>query len=62
MNRFSNAWVTAEDDLWDIADALDTVPHFPFFPPENAKYIRKADAMERKAGVLKEWSKKDRGT
>jgi hypothetical protein len=62
LNRFGSAWITAEEDLWHIADALDTVPHFPFFPPENARYIRKADAMERKAGSLNEWKKGDKGT
>jgi hypothetical protein len=60
MNRFGTAWITAEEDLWDIANGLDDVPHFVLFPAENTKYLRKADAMERKAGNLKEWKKTDK--
>ena len=61
LRRLGTSWITAEEDLWHISDALDAVPHFQLFPPENARFIRKADAMERKAGSLKEWSRKDKG-
>jgi hypothetical protein len=62
MNRFGLKWITAEEDLWHIADALDTVPHFSLMPLVNERYIRKADEMEKKAGRLVEWKKTDKGT
>jgi hypothetical protein len=55
LKRLGNEWVTAEEDLWDLALALDESPHVELYPTKNKKYIRKADAMERKAGKLLEW-------
>lgn len=49
-------WITAEEDLWDLALELDESPHFNLYPQGNKKYIRKADVMERKAGKLLEWN------
>lgn len=60
LKRLGTSWITAEEDLWNISDALDAVPHFELFPSANTRYLRKADSMERKAGALKEWSKKGR--
>jgi hypothetical protein len=48
-------WVTSEEDLWELAHTLDTIKHFPLVPEKNKRYIRKADAMEIKAGELREW-------
>ncbi len=62
LARTGEKWVTAEEDLWDLAVELDTVQHFPLFPSENARYIRTADEMERKAGGLTEWKESDPGT
>jgi len=52
-------WMTAEEDLHDIVQALDDSPHISIFPKKNEKYIRRADTMERKAGELLEWKKSD---
>lgn len=62
LARFGTKWVTAEDDLWNLAIALDEAKHFPLFPADNARHIRSADEMERKAGVLIEWRASDAGT
>jgi len=62
LRRFGTSWITREDDLWDIVEALDSVPHTDVFPAVNKKYIRLADAMERKAGKLTEWKARDAGT
>ncbi|MBA3789286.1 hypothetical protein H0X32_02745 [Patescibacteria group bacterium] len=62
LSRFGTSWITAEDDLWHIAEALDDAPHFPLFPAANTRFIRLADPMERSAGKLTEWKKRDRGT
>jgi hypothetical protein len=62
LRRFGSAWITAEEDLWHIADALDAAPHYPLFPKENRNHIRVADEMERRAGKLTEWKEHDRRT
>lgn len=56
MHRFGTAWITEEKDLWNIADALSVLPHYQLVPKGNLRYVRKADAMELKAGMLIEWS------
>ncbi len=57
LKRFGTKWVTSEKDLWHIAYALQDAPEFPIYPPENQKYLRNADRMERKAGRIIEWPK-----
>ena len=52
-------WVTAETDLDELAEAVDVAPHSHMYPKQNAKFIRLADAMERRAGKLIEWKKSD---
>lgn len=55
LKRFGTKWITSEDDVWHIGEALDASRHFPIVPKANKKFIRKSDAMERKAGKLREW-------
>ncbi len=62
LKRFGTGWITSDASLWDIAYALRAAPHSPLYPSRNRPFIRKADAMERKAGRLVEWTRKDPGT
>ena len=62
LERFGEDWITAEEDLWDIALYLDILPHFPLIPTENRSRIRRASPFERKATLQIEWSKKDKRT
>jgi len=57
MRRFGTGWITAEKDLWEIADALDAQPHYDLVPKGNWRYVRPADSMELKAGSFIEWKK-----
>lgn len=59
LSRFGAGWVTAEEDLWWLDDALNALPHYPLVPKGNRKYIRRADPMELKAGRFVEWEKSD---
>lgn len=59
MRRFGTKWITEEKDLWEVADALSVLPHYQLVPKGNLRYVRKADAMERKAGSLIEWEESD---
>ena len=57
LERFPTDWITAEKDLWNIAEALSVLPHYDLVPKGNRRYVRKADRMERRAGSFVEWSK-----
>ncbi|MGD0328282.1 MAG: hypothetical protein ABSB00_01050 [Minisyncoccia bacterium] len=59
MRRFGTTWITAEHDLWNIADALDALPQYELVPKGNWRYVRRADSIETKAGTLIEWPKSD---
>lgn len=58
INSKDMDWVNSEEDVTALVDALEDSPHFPLFPKENLKHLRKADKMERKAGQIVEWKKK----
>lgn len=62
LKHFGTDWITDEEGMWDIAAALDDSRHFALVPKKNAKLLRKASPLERKAGALSDWSKKDRRT
>lgn len=57
LRRFGTNWLTSEKDLWNIADALSERNHYFLVPKGNWRFVRKADAMELKAGKLIEWPK-----
>lgn len=55
MRRFGTDWITAEKDLWKVADALSILTHYQLVPKGNRRYVRKADSIEIKAGSVVEW-------
>jgi hypothetical protein len=59
LSKWGKSWVTDEEDLFELVSAIDWAPHTQIFPQKNKKYLRIADAMERKAGKLVEWDKSD---
>ena len=59
LRRFGTDWITAEKDLWNIADALSERKHYFLFPKGNWRHVRNADSMEINAGSLIEWPKSD---
>lgn len=62
LSRLGKEWVTSENPVWKIAEALRDCPHTSLFPEKNKKYIRHASILERKAGRLVEWSMRDKRT
>lgn len=62
LAKLSPVWVTSEEDLHFIAEALDHSPHYPLFPKTHEKLLRNADHMELLAGKLIEWQENDLGT
>lgn len=59
LKKFGEGWITADEELTDIVEAIDFSKHTNILPKKNLKYIRKADPMERKAGELLEWKRTD---
>ncbi|NLE07494.1 MAG: hypothetical protein GX627_02715 [Parcubacteria group bacterium] len=53
--KFGANWVNQEEDLDEIAEALDKSPHIDFVPKENAKFIRKAGPTEIKGASIVQW-------
>ncbi len=50
--RFGRAWLTAEDDLWHIAETLDDSRHWPVVNARHIRVLRRADPVEIAAGKL----------
>lgn len=58
IKRHGTAWMTSENDLWDIAEALDASPHRTILTPSQKKVLRPVDPIERKAGLMTIYKKK----
>lgn len=55
--RFGAKWPYQEEDLDDIAEALDKSPHMDFVPAKNKRLIRPAGKIEIKGAAVTEWKK-----
>jgi len=56
--KFKTDWIYREDDLDEIALALDKSPHINFVPKKNLKFIRKVGKTEIKGALVTEWKKR----
>src|SRR2546423_13318089 len=45
-------WMTAEHDLWPIADHLERIPHLALLPPAVGRQLTRLDGRLRAAGLL----------
>ena len=57
FKKFGEDWLNDEEDLDEMAEALDKSPHIKFVPNKNKKYIRKAGKTEIKGAAVTEWYK-----
>ncbi len=48
-------WISAPEDLFWLAEAINEVPHEYVVPKESKKHLRNGDKMELLAGNLLEW-------
>lgn len=53
-------WETTEKDLWVIPRTIDRARHIDLLSVTQVSHLRKADAMERKAGTFVEWTENGR--
>jgi hypothetical protein len=52
LKRFDKLnWMTAEDDVWFIAEALVTAKHYPLFPDKVARALPRLDRRSFEAGM-----------
>ena len=59
LSRFdAKGWMTAEDDVWYIPEAIDDARHLPILTRGQIARLRKADLIERKMGKLTEWKER----
>lgn len=59
LKTLGEEWITTEKDLYKIAEKIDHIKHFALFPEKNEKFLRPANKIERRAGNLTEWKKKN---
>jgi hypothetical protein len=55
LNRFGTKWITAEEDLWNIAEKIYDTPVIATVSKENKKYLRPASVFEQKVARIQEW-------
>lgn len=55
MRRFGSKWITAEENLWDIAEKIYDTPIIPIIPKKNKNLIRPAQPFERSGDTIVEW-------
>jgi hypothetical protein len=58
IKKLGTKWITSEENLQYIAQAIDDAPHTRLFPKKQEMLLRKADSMERRASAIIEWPKK----
>ncbi|HVX38607.1 MAG TPA: hypothetical protein VHB25_03455 [Gemmatimonadaceae bacterium] len=54
LRRWPGEWATSTEPLWDLQHALDRSPHHDLLTRAQIARLRRADAIERRAGKLKE--------
>ncbi|MFA5022925.1 MAG: hypothetical protein WC537_01505 [Candidatus Paceibacterota bacterium] len=59
LSKWDPKWITTEEDLGELVNALDDVPHQNLLPPKNARHLRQADKMELAVSRLREWPLSD---
>lgn len=52
MNRFGKAWITSNDNLFEIAEWISDAPHTSIIPKGNERFIRNATPLERKTASI----------
>jgi hypothetical protein len=55
LRSYHGDWITAEHDLWDLERAIDRSPHRSLLTRRQVAGLRRADAIEIRAGKLVEW-------
>lgn len=62
LNTLRFDWITADQNLQEVANALDDARHYPIAPKSALRNLRKASRIEIAAGKLVEWRRTDKRT
>ena len=57
LSKVDPAWVTDEEELWDLAIALDESPHVKILSKKQIQKLRKLSEIERRSSEMTEWAK-----
>ena len=52
LNRFGTSWITSDQNLFSIAEAITDAPHRSIIPKGHEKFIRKATKLERSSASI----------
>lgn len=52
LMKFGTSWITADDDVWDIAESIYNAEYASIIPPLNKKNLQPASVLERKAAKV----------
>ena len=55
LREWDPEWMTSPHDLWDLETAIDETRHWSILSRRRIAGLRRADAIEVRAGKLKEW-------
>jgi hypothetical protein len=55
LRRYDHDWATTEEPLWDLEWAIDQSRHYKLLNQRQIAGLRRADAIEIRAGKLVEW-------
>ena len=59
LSRFDpDGWMTDEEDVWYVPEAIDAAKHIPLFTKSQIAKFRRADKIERQMGKLTEWPRR----
>lgn len=57
LKKYGTSWITTDDDLYNIVRDIDNSPHIEIISKYQSKFLRKADLIERKSGIITEWKR-----
>jgi hypothetical protein len=59
LRQFGGRWLTDEENMEWLVDAINEARHHRLFPKKSRRHIRKADDMEMRAAQIVEWLESD---
>jgi hypothetical protein len=60
LRRRGGDWIVCREDLWDLSYALDRSRHYSILEGRPRRTLRRADAIELRAGSLVQWGRAPR--
>ena len=59
VKRFGTAWITSEESVWKVAEALADAPHTTIVTKDQIRHLRPATRFERDMLEKAEWKRSD---